>query len=122
MKKMFDSANFDITNFLPEIVFDENKKPLEMDEEDPSNDYYFYSHSRINNEMCFSDSSKYITSLMRLPWQLNLHNNTFQEMTIRLMTHVSFDPTAWAIRLHSGAYFFLDNFRFSQKNENSIEC
>ena len=104
MKKMFDSANFDINNFLPEIIFNENKKPLEVDEEDLTNDYYFYSHSKINNEMCFSDSCKYITSLMRLPWQLNLHSNTFDEIIIQLMTHVSFDSTACAIRLHSGFF------------------
>ena len=99
---MYDSANLDITNFLPDITFKTNKKALELDDEDPSNDCYFYSHSRINNEMCFSDSSKYITSLMRLPWQLNLSHRKFLGHILKVMTHVSFDPTAWAIRLQSG--------------------
>ena len=102
MKKMYDSANLDITNFLPDIIFGGSKKPVESNEVDSNNECYYYKHSHINNEMCFADSSKYITSLMRLPWQLNLSDNKFDGQTICVMTHVSFDPSAWAIRLQSG--------------------
>ena len=51
--------------------------------------------------MCFSDSSKYISSLMRFPWQLNLFSPDFDKKVLPLVTNVSFDPTSWAIRLTS---------------------
>jgi hypothetical protein len=102
---MYDSADLEINNFLPDISFGTTKKPFESNEEDLTSTCYFYKHSRINNEMCFSDSSKYITSLMRLPWQLNLSDKKFDGQTLCVMTHVSFDPNAWAIRLKSGKHF-----------------
>ena len=104
MKKMYDSADLDINNFLPDITFKNSKKLFEADDEEQSNECFFYRHSRINNEMCFSDSSKYITSLMRLPWQLNLNDQKLKGQTIGVTTHVSFDPSAWAIRLQSGTF------------------
>lgn len=104
MKSMYESADLDRSNFLPNVVFGNRRKPLESEDEDQSTECYFYRHSKINNEMCFSDSSKYITSLMRLPWQLNLSDQKFEGQTICVVTHVTFDPTVWAIRLQSGKF------------------
>jgi hypothetical protein len=99
---MYESIEMGKNNFLPDIVFKISKKPLYSEDEDQNSDCFFYRHSKLNNEMCFSDSSKYITSLMRLPWQLNLSHQSFKGQTFGIITHVSFDPQAWAIRLHSG--------------------
>lgn len=118
MHKMYESIELDKNNFLPDIRFHVAKKCHHCEEDEPSTECYFYRHSRINNEMCFSDSAKYITSLMRLPWQLNLSYNRFKGQIIGIITHVSFDPQTWAIRLKSRA---LKNYKIGLNSESELK-
>ena len=102
MKKLYAAANLEISNFDPDITLEKSYKSFDSEDDSSVKDFFFYSHSQMNNEMCFSDSSKYLSSLMRLPWQLNLYSDKFEGQTLGLITHVSFDPASWAIRLQTG--------------------
>lgn len=106
IEKLFIQSGFDLNrNIIPNLPKKQSLSQLDFnsdydfDDEDFSKQFYLYKQSEFINEICFSDSSQYLSSILKFPWQLNI---LVGDKDQGLITHVSFDPINWAIRLESG--------------------